>query len=123
MVAVALSTLEMPGSSRSTGRQSHPKGPLRTVDNVVRERVRAALAAKGWEQKDLAVKLDVAPATITNLLKPGPVRQIKFLPQLLKLLGLKDELEEVNEAWPDLLPEVKAAIAALVRASKIKPLP
>ncbi len=118
MVAVASLAIEMPGSSRSTGRQEHPKGPLRTVDNTVRERVREALRAKGWEQKDLADKLDVVPATITNLLKPGPNRQIKYLPKLLRVLGLKDDLDEVTESWADLSGEDRAVIVALVRARK-----
>ena len=116
MANVASSMSEMPGKSRSTGRQVHPKGPLRTVDDVIRQRVRDALRLKGWEQKDLASKLNVAEATITNLLKPGPPRQIKYLPELLKVLDLEDELQTVNNGWPGLSSEDRAIIVALVES-------
>lgn len=94
----------------------HPKGPLRTVDNAVRDRVRARLTSKGWQQKDLADKLDVSEGTITNLLKPGEPRQIKYLPRLFEVLGIEDDLELVNREWPHLDAETRAVIAALVAA-------
>jgi ribosome-binding protein aMBF1 (putative translation factor) len=110
----------MPGRSRTSGRQVHPKGPLRTVDDEVRERVRNALHAKGWDQKDLAAKLDVVPATITNLLRPGAPRQIKYLEQLFGVLGIEDDLEFVQRNWMDLEPEDRAVIRALVAARRKK---
>lgn len=116
MVAAVLSGLAMAARSRSTGRQVHPKGPLRFVDDQLRQRVRSALAAKGWDQKDLADKLDVVPASITNLLKPGPRRQIKFLPKLLAVLGIDDEFEMVQANWQELPPEDRAVIVALIAA-------
>jgi ribosome-binding protein aMBF1 (putative translation factor) len=120
MVAVVSSVLVAQERSRSRGRQEHPKGPLRTVDDVVRDRVRVALTAKGWDQKDLAAKINVVPATITNLLKPGPPRQIKFLPQLFAALDLDDDLERIVRNWPGLSSEDKAVIVALVAARSSK---
>lgn len=103
---------------RSNGRQIHPRGPLLTVDDAVRNRVRKALDERGWEQKDLAAKLSVAPATITNLLKPGPPRQIKYLTELYRVLGIQDQLQEVVVGWPDLPSEVRDVIVALVASRK-----
>jgi transcriptional regulator with XRE-family HTH domain len=108
----------MPSRSRSGGRQEHPKGPLRTVDDEVRQRVRDRLAAKGWDQKKLAAELDVAEATITNLLKPGPPRQIKYLPELLAKLQIEDDLEYVQRTWSDLSAEIRAAIVAIAKNSR-----
>jgi ribosome-binding protein aMBF1 (putative translation factor) len=106
----------MPSRSRPGGRQVHPKGPLRTVDDTVRKRVRDALDRKGWDQKDLADKIDVVPATITNLLKPGPPRQIKYLQKLYEALGIEDDLEVVQRNWPTLSVEDRAIIRALVES-------
>lgn len=114
MLDVITSTFVMPGRSRSNGRQVHPKGPLRTVDDTLRRRVREALETKGWDQKDLADELEVARATITNLLKPGEPRQIKYLPELLRKLGLEDDLDVVVSGWPDVPMEERALIVALV---------
>lgn len=116
MATVATFAFVMPSRSRSTGRQVHPKGPLRTVDNSVRQRVRDKLEAKGWDQKDLAAKLGVVPASISNLLKPGPPRQIKYLPDLYAALGIEDDLETIVRNWPELSPEDRAVIVALVSA-------
>jgi ribosome-binding protein aMBF1 (putative translation factor) len=94
----------------------HPKGPLRTVDNAIRDRVRKQIENKGWQQKDLADKLSLSEGSITNLLKPGPPRQIKYLPQLLSILGIEDDLKTIEKAWPDLSAEDRAVILALVAA-------
>ena len=108
--------LEM-AKTRSSGRQVHPKGPLRTVDDYLRKRVEERLTIKGWLQKDLAAKLDVAEETITNLLKPGPPRQIKYLPKLLDALDMEDKLETlVVPRWPDLPASVRDVIVALVES-------
>lgn len=117
MATAVLFASDMARRSPSGGRQVHPKGPLRTVDDGIRERVEKALVNKQWEQKDLAAKLDVSPATITNLLKRGEPRQIKYLPQLFAALDIEDELELVQRKWPSLTPEIQAAIAAIVRAN------
>lgn len=116
MVAAVSFPVSMPSRSRSNGRQVHPKGPLQTVDDTVRQRVRDKLEARGWDQKDLAAKLGVVPATITNLLKPGAPRQIKYLAELYKALDIEDDLATVQNNWPDLPPEVRAVIVALVEA-------
>lgn len=94
----------------------HPKGPLRTVDDAIRDRVRKRLEDKGWQQKDLADKLELSEGSITNLLKPGPARQIKYLPRLFAVLGIEDDLKTIERAWPDLPPEDRAIILALVAA-------
>lgn len=112
------SQAEMVAKRRDTGRQEHPDGELKTVDDVLRERIRNALHAKGWQQKDLAAKVDVVDATITNLLKPGPPRQIRYLPKLLEVLGLEDQLQVVIDGWSSLPPEARDVIAALVAANK-----
>lgn len=94
----------------------HPKGPLRTVDDAIRGRVKKRLESKGWQQKDLADKLNLSEGSITNLLKPGKPRQIKYLPELLAVLGIEDDLKTIEKAWPDLSAEDRAVILALVAA-------
>jgi transcriptional regulator with XRE-family HTH domain len=116
-MAVVFSSPElMPSRSRSGGRQEHPKGPLRTIDDELRQRVRDRLREKGWDQKKLAAELDVADATITNLLKPGQPRQIKYLDKLLTVLQLEDDLEVVTSNWHQLTADIRAAIVAIARA-------
>jgi ribosome-binding protein aMBF1 (putative translation factor) len=117
-MAVLESQTVMVRKSRDTGRQSHPEGELKTVDDAMRERIREAMRAKGWQQQELADKIPVVPATITNLLKPGPARQIRYLPRLLHVLGIADQLQEVIEGWPDLPPEARNIVAALVAANR-----
>lgn len=111
---------EMAGKARSNGRQVHPRGALRTVDDVIRQQVKDALADKGWEQKDLADKLGVVPATITNLLKFGSPRQIKYLPRLLAILGLPDELQQIQDKFPNLTAEDRALLLAFVESRSRK---
>lgn len=103
---------------RDTGRQSHPEGDLKTVDDVIRRRVRDALEAKGWQQKDLAAKIPVSPASITNLLKPGEARQIRYLDRLFEVLGIEDQLQDVIDGWASLPPEARDVIVAFVAASR-----
>lgn len=117
-MAVVLLAPEMVKRARESGRQPHPEGELKTVDDVVRERVREALRAKGWQQKDLALKIPVVPASITNLLKPGPPRQIRYLDRLYEVLGIEDQLQEVMDGWIELPPEVRSAIAAIVASHR-----
>lgn len=117
-MGVLESQTSMVRKPRENGRQQHPEGELKTVDNLMRERIREAMLAKGWEQQELAAKIPVVPATITNLLKPGPPRQIRYLPKLLQVLGLADQLQEVIEGWPELPPEARNVIAALVAANR-----
>jgi len=117
-MAVLESQTSMVRKPRDTGRQSHPEGELKTVDDLLKERIRAALQAKGWQRQELADKISVKPATITNLLKPGPPRQIRYLPKLLEVLGIADQLQEVIEGWPELPAEARDVIAALVAANR-----
>lgn len=119
-MAVLESSFQMVKRPASSGRQEHPEGELRTVDDTIRNRVRDALTAKGWQQQDLARKIPVSPASIVNLLKPGAPRQIRYLPRLLEVLELEDQLQEVIEGWPDLPPATRDVIAALVAASRRK---
>jgi transcriptional regulator with XRE-family HTH domain len=120
MASVAQYAFAMPSRSRSSGRQVHPKGELRTIDDVLRKRVRDALEQMDLDQKDLATKVGVSAASITNLLKPGPPSQIKYLPKLLRVLGIEDDLETVVRGWPDLPEAERAAIAALVKSRSAK---
>lgn len=75
------------------GRQDHPTGPLETVDESWKDDVRAELRRRGWDQKDLADKVDVSPATITNLFKPGP-KQIRFKARVEELFGWTTKTDE-----------------------------
>lgn len=52
----------------SQGRQEHPSGELISIDEIWKARVRREIKARKWLQKDLADKVGVVPATITNLL-------------------------------------------------------
>ena len=79
--------------ARSKGRQDHPSGPLETVDESWKDDVRAELRRRGWDQKDLAEKIPVAPASITNLFKPGP-RQIRFKKRVEEIFGWTSKTEE-----------------------------
>lgn len=101
--------------SRTTGRQDHPSGLLQTVDDELKKQIRKAMDDKGMNQGDLAAKIPVSPAAITNMFKAGP-RQIRFLPKLLEVLELEDQLQVVIENWADLSAELRASIATIVKS-------
>lgn len=52
---------------RSKDRQVHPRGGKISVAPDERKRLKDAREAKGWNQRDLADRIGVAPATISNL--------------------------------------------------------
>jgi lambda repressor-like predicted transcriptional regulator len=70
MVAV-MEFVDMAKRTRSDERQVHPIGERFTVDDEWKKDVRAEIERRGMSQADLAHQIDVTPATITNLLKPG----------------------------------------------------
>jgi len=113
---------------RSKGRQEHPTGPLETVDDDWKARVRAAMAEMDppWDQKDLADKVGVSKAAITNLFKPGP-RQIRFKAKVHKELGwpdskrMDDAFRRIAEKWPHLTDDQRQALLAVADSIVIKP--
>jgi hypothetical protein len=122
---VLSSITQMGRKQRSRGRQVHPKGPLDTVDDDLKEDIRKAMHAKGWDQKDLAGEIPVAPASITNMFKPGP-RQIRFKARLFEVLGIAgvstDEyLRRVERNWIYLTPEDAAHVTGLIESLAKKP--
>lgn len=112
------SHIEMVRKPRDSARQEHSNGKLKTVDDTMRKRIQAAIDEQGWQRQELAKQIPVVPASITNLLKLGPPKQITFLPKLLQVLKLEDQLQEVIDGWPDLPPEARDVIAALVAANR-----
>ncbi len=107
-------------------RHDHPSGPLETVDEIWKARVRAAMDELGWDQKDLATKCSVSPASITNLFKPGP-RQIRFKSAVHRALKwpdankLDDGLRRISDNWRHLSEAQRDAILALVDSVASKP--
>lgn len=107
-------------------RHDHPSGPLETVDEVWKARVRAAMDELGLDQKDLAAKCNVSPASITNLFKPG-TRQIRYKTAVHRALKwpdankLDDGLRRISENWRHLSESQRDSILALVDSIAIKP--
>lgn len=114
--------------SASNGRQDHPTGHLSTVDDPWKDEVRAAMHAQSppWDQKDLAKKVGVSRASITNMFKPGP-RQIRFKAKIHEVLGWPsatrvDEVRRRLDAkWMHLSDAERSLVAELVEKLAGKP--
>jgi transcriptional regulator with XRE-family HTH domain len=89
MVAVFESWADMARRTSSDERQVHPIGERLTVDDEWKKDVRAELLRRDWKQEDLADKIDVSPATITKLLKPGR-SQSRVVGRIHKVFGWTD---------------------------------
>lgn len=106
-------------------RQEHPTGPLETIDDEWKNRVRSRMSDLGLDQKDLAAKCCVSPASITNMLKPGP-RQIRFRAQVYAALKwtdpdrLDEGLRRIAHNWPDLTAEQRSSILALIDSITVR---
>lgn len=80
----------------------------------------------GLDQKDLAAKCGVSPASITNLFKPGP-RQIRYKAAVHRALKwpdankLDDGLRRISDSWRNLSEAQRDAILALVDSVTAKP--
>jgi transcriptional regulator with XRE-family HTH domain len=83
------SALDMARRTRSEERQVHPVGERFSVDDEWKRDVRAELERRDMTQADLAGKIDVTPATITNLLKPGR-SQSRIVARIHKVFGWTD---------------------------------
>lgn len=111
---------------RSKGRQVHPTGPLDTVDDSWKSDVRAEMKKRGWTQRDLAEKIPVSPASITNMFKPGP-RQIRFKRRIEELCGwvsnarIEAVLRRVASKFPRLSVEQAELVDQLVDSLATKP--
>lgn len=111
---------------RQRERQDHPTGPLETIDDDWKRLVRKAMVDLEMDQKDLAAKCGVSPASITNMLKPGP-RQIRFRARVHAALKWPDPdrldagLRRIAENWPDLTDKQRESILALVDSITVKP--
>lgn len=111
---------------RPRERQEHPTGTLETIDDDWKQRVREAMAELEMDQKDLASKCNVSPASITNMLKPGP-RQIRFRARVHRALGWPDPdrldagLRRIAENWSSLTEKQRDSIMALVDSITVKP--
>jgi ribosome-binding protein aMBF1 (putative translation factor) len=119
-VHVLSSALLAAKKSRSKGRQTHPTGPLETVDESWKDDLRAEMRRRGWTQKDLAEKIPAAPASITNLFKAGP-RQIRFKHRIEELCGWsqktpreKELIEQISRRAAQLPLEAIEQVAGLV---------
>src|SRR4051812_14408799 len=106
--------------------QVHPTGPLDTVEEPWKDQVRAEMKKRGWDQKDLAGKIPVSPASITNMFKPGP-RQIRYKRRIEELFGWEDSsklgqvLERIKPHWPQLSLENAEKVAGLIESLAKKP--
>lgn len=112
-------------------RQIHPTGERFTVDDAWKARVRAELVTRDWTQADLAAKISVVPASITNLLKPG-VSQTRLVRRVQKVFGWVDDtapvvaigqdeaLRRIQRKWGDLTDADKANIANIVESLTAK---
>lgn len=111
---------------RTRGRQVHPTGPLDTVDDPWKDDVRAVMERRGWTQKDLAEKIPVSPASITNMFKPGP-RQIRFKARIEELCGwavnakIEEVLRRVHHKMKRLTPENADLVERMIDQLATKP--
>jgi ribosome-binding protein aMBF1 (putative translation factor) len=69
--------------------QTHPTGPLETVDDDWKRDVRAAMDRLKWDQQTLADRAGVSTGAISNMFKPGP-RQLRFKARVEEVLGITD---------------------------------
>jgi ribosome-binding protein aMBF1 (putative translation factor) len=88
--------LQMVRKQRPQGRQVHYRGRAETVEEWWKDDLRAAMKKLGWDQKDLAAKIPVSPASITNMFKPG-ARSIRFKDRIEVLVGWRKD-ERVEQA-------------------------
>ena len=105
---------------RSNGRQDHPSGPVKTVDDGLRKRILTALQKKRWTQKDLAPKIlkpsgeHISEGAISNVLT-GKTTQIRYLDQLLEVLELEDYEEVLRKAMSKADADTQALIVGLAK--------
>lgn len=113
---------------RTKGRQHHPTGPLSTVDEDWKAKVRAAMEAYDppLDQKQLAAKVGVSRAAITKLFKPGP-QQIRYKDKVHALFKwpVASKVDEVrrriDNKWFDLSDDERDLVADLVEKLAGKP--
>ncbi len=105
----------------SKGRQEHPTGPLETVDDDWKQDVRDEMTKRGWDQKDLAEKISVSEASITNMFKPGK-RQIRFKGRIAALFGwadpaqMQDVLRRIQRAASKVSVEEAKNVASILES-------
>lgn len=114
-----------PGATKGQP-QDHFKGPITTVDEDWKGQVRIAMGSRGWDQKTLAVKIPVSPASITSMFKPGP-RQIRYQARIHELFGwptptqLESLLTKLAPRWKQLSGADVDMVADLVQRLATKP--
>lgn len=89
MVDVVSLLRTMPRKKEAGGAQSHPEGPLETVDDTWKAVMRVQMAVKGWTQQDLSDQTGASTGTISNVFKPGP-RQTRYRLVIEEALGVKN---------------------------------
>lgn len=110
------------------GRQSHPKGPISTVDDAWKKRLTDAMAEQSppWDQKTLAKKVGVSRASISGLFRPG-LSQIRYKERIHELFGWEsasrsDEVRtRIDSHWVMLTDEDRDLVAQFVERLAGKP--
>lgn len=131
-----LSSVVLMARKRDTPeRQYHPRGELFSVDETWKERVRAELERRGWDQADLADQIPCSQATVTNLLKPakdGGSKQSRYARRILQIFGWPDTtgpviavvpddaLRRIQRKWPQLSEDERNLVSAMVESLTAK---
>lgn len=117
--------------AQRSGRQVHPTGAVATITNEQRQRIRARREELGWRQEDLAARVGVTPATISNL-ESGRTAQPKksVYAKVLRALKLGEEPPDAGteaaymaivEGAVELNPQEMQAVRALIESLKKRP--
>lgn len=77
------------------------------------------MTAKGWDQKDLAPKIPISEASISNMLKPGD-RQIRYRKRLLEVLELEDYKQVLNDSLERMTADQQQLIVNLAKSLTAK---
>lgn len=106
---------------------NHPKGSLVTVSDDERKKCRALREKRGWRQEDIAERIGVTPATISNF-ESGRSRQIRKavyakLKRALRVVEdspaqLDEDFVQLVDDLVELDPNDQSVVAALIDSLK-----